>query len=472
MISNQYLSDLTIIVRSTGERTTTLCRTLITEDTGIDDIQIVGKIPFYVTLAECLEIGLKRDKEWTLCVDADVLPFPGAITELLYKATTLDNHYFEIQGLVFDKFFGGWRPAGVHLYRTAFIPKALPLISEFAHEMRPETCMLNAMMKSGYDWAQTSLCFGLHDFDRHANDIFRKAFIHSWKHKDLLIPLIDYWRSRAKESDFFTALKGLSAGISHTDDYLLDKSAQCYTYNEKDDTEAIENTSPLELLATELQTIRTLGYDRAPVWDWAESFWHRKDRNHLLHQIVKKLKSFEYEKYALENKNLCLLQPLQQTAKHFGLNFTGLHFHNTLEKSPTVHITEDGKLTLIIDKSHHKYRVDVPRKGKSVDNLRDTLSKEFMLSLPDNVIVYGAGDIASEFHYKSSVYNIHVNTYMKSEPSHNEIGPDGNKLATPEEAIGLYPESDIVIASIAFKNQMLHRLLACPITSHQKIWVL
>lgn len=199
--------DVSIIVRECGERTADACVGLITELFGEVPHRVSGR-PFQATLRQSLELGLRLGRAWTLCIDADVLVLP-AIRDFLEQARHLPPATFEAQALVLDKLLTIRRPAGNHLYRTALIERALPLIPD-ARSMRPESDMILAMAALGYSNHQSALVVGLHDFEQSFQDIYKKAFLHGHKH-DYLIPQFQpIWEMLGKtDEDFRIALVAL-----------------------------------------------------------------------------------------------------------------------------------------------------------------------------------------------------------------------------------------------------------------------
>src|SRR5690625_2539618 len=120
------IHEATIVVRSVYERTEDLCKRLILEQ-GVkeENLFVIHETPFSTALKYSFEIGIREDLPWTFCIDADVLLRPNSINTMIGHAESQKENVSEIQGLVLDKFFGGPRPAGNHLYRTNVLSKAL-----------------------------------------------------------------------------------------------------------------------------------------------------------------------------------------------------------------------------------------------------------------------------------------------------------------------------------------------------------
>jgi hypothetical protein len=216
-------SDLTVIVRSVGERTETLCKQLLTDQVQESNIFIINERPFTKAIAKTYEIGIENQRKWTLCIDADVLIKEGAVNELLQKASEADENVFEIQGNVLDKFFGGPRAAGNHLYRTSLLKKAIGAIPSPNVSLRPESFTIKQMAAKGYPWIEIDLIVGIHDYEQYYKDIIRKTFIQAKKHGRFMPVLTAYWeRMKNEDTDYQVALWGAKELSTYTKPLTID----------------------------------------------------------------------------------------------------------------------------------------------------------------------------------------------------------------------------------------------------------
>jgi hypothetical protein len=224
------LNIATIIIRSVGERTEALCKKLIIEQGVSEDaIFIINEAPFSKAMKVGFEIGIREKRPWTFCVDADVLLRPGSVLNMIRHAEKQPKNVCEIQGFVLDKFFGGARTAGVHLYRTSLLEKVLQEIPLEGVDIRPESFALNSMKKNGYPWYAVEELVGLHDFEQSNEDIFRKCFAQAHKHLNYTELFIPFWRSKSfLDEDYKIALAGFGEGIKHFGDVRIDKRAEYF----------------------------------------------------------------------------------------------------------------------------------------------------------------------------------------------------------------------------------------------------
>ncbi|SEK59675.1 hypothetical protein [Ectothiorhodospira marina] len=214
----------TVIIRSARERTEALCRELVlAQEVPAEAVFVVREVPFSQSMRTSFRIGLEQGRPWTFCVDADLLLRPGAIAHMLELAEQQPPNACEIQGLVLDKFFGGPRPAGNHLYRTAHLEEVIARIPNEGTNIRPEGHTLRSMKKAGYPWVQVPYVVGLHDFEQSYQDIFRKCFVQAHKHLGLTPLFMTIWREgSADDTDYRVALAGFARGIEHYDDVHID----------------------------------------------------------------------------------------------------------------------------------------------------------------------------------------------------------------------------------------------------------
>ena len=217
------IPEITIVIRSSGERTLALCHHLIEMQVPSENIIVITESPFSQAVKHTFELGMERDLPWTLAIDADVLVVDGAIAKLLEIARQKDSNVFEVQGQILDKLFGGPRPGGPHLFRTSFLEEALPLIPDEGVSMRPETFLIKQMASNGNPWIQEEVVLGLHDYEQYFSDIYRKAFMHVRKHGRHIPYLENLWRRLAeKDADYQVAMWGFRASQIYDEGVNID----------------------------------------------------------------------------------------------------------------------------------------------------------------------------------------------------------------------------------------------------------
>jgi len=183
----------------------------------------VSEAPFETALRVCYEAAIRAAKKWTMTLDADVLLMPAAISELLGFAEQMPPHFFHLEGKVFDKITGIYRQAGHRIYRTELLPLALAQIPDPGAQIRPEFHTITQMVALGYPSRLVASPVGLHDFEQHYVDLYRKSVVHATKHRELLPDLIARSaRLSHADADFLVILKGLWDGLVTADTVTID----------------------------------------------------------------------------------------------------------------------------------------------------------------------------------------------------------------------------------------------------------
>ena len=228
--TNSLNDHVSVIIRSVGERTEALCMDLVlAQGLRAENITFIRKTPFSLALQASYEAGIACDRPWTLCLDADVLLLPDSIQEMVRFAEQQKPVVFEFRGLVLDKFLGGPRPAGNHLYRTSLLSQALKFIPQEQNNIRPEQNTLDAMKALGFPLRMKTSLIGMHDFEQYYADIYRKCFVHAHKHKKYAEIFVTYWPQQAgRDLDYKIALKGFTDGLEFEGNVGIDAQQDIY----------------------------------------------------------------------------------------------------------------------------------------------------------------------------------------------------------------------------------------------------
>jgi hypothetical protein len=214
--------DLAIVIRSAGERTLEVCYNLIVSQCGCS-IEIVKERPFESALRRSYEIGIQQNSAWTMTVDADVMLRKGAVRALLAAAEAMPRRYFQLQGRIHDKITGLYRRAGLRIYRTSLLAKAVKMIPSPGDEIRPEQFVTDRMQELNYPARNIGYVAGLHDYEQYYRDLYRKAFVHAHKYRDLVSIIIQRCDELKRDDrDFLIILRGLQDELRHTGVVRLD----------------------------------------------------------------------------------------------------------------------------------------------------------------------------------------------------------------------------------------------------------
>jgi hypothetical protein len=225
-----FTDDVLVVIRSAGERTVQACRSqLLAQGMEETAVEVVEEVPFSEALRTAFSLGIARNRKYTFCVDADLLLRPGAIQHMYEAFEAQPASVCQVQGLIMDKFFGGHRAGGVHVYRTALLPKVMACIPPEGVDLRPETHALQQMAALGHPWVQVEYIVGTHDDEQWARDIYRKCFVQATKHLYLADLFIPYWKQMQEaDPDFRVAIRAFADGIAYQGAVLIDTSQDIY----------------------------------------------------------------------------------------------------------------------------------------------------------------------------------------------------------------------------------------------------
>ena len=79
---NNFLDDIAVVVRASGERTTSICIQLLEKQVGKIAGLVEGISPFNAASQKSVEMAVATGKKYTALVDADVLVSPNSLTKL------------------------------------------------------------------------------------------------------------------------------------------------------------------------------------------------------------------------------------------------------------------------------------------------------------------------------------------------------------------------------------------------------
>jgi hypothetical protein len=256
--------NVLIVIRSAHERTEAVCQSLILKQ-GVppEQVVVVRETPFSAALEKSFRLGIEYGYKWTLCVDADVLLRSGSVARMLELIEQESEEVCEIQGYILDKFFGGPREGGIHLYRTSLLGRLLDLVVHNETKIRPEGSALTSMKEAGFPWKQVPYIVGIHDFEQSYRDVFRKNFVQAHKHLYRAELLLTVFRKHLHEDkDFEIALKGFNSGVVHSGEVRIDVKQAVY----KNEFEQLQIAEKPELLG---DAIRLSDIDRI-IREWKE----------------------------------------------------------------------------------------------------------------------------------------------------------------------------------------------------------
>lgn len=217
--------NLHVIVRAAGERTADYTCRELARQTFAGSVERVELMPFWKTLREGLERGLKSGSPWVLSVDADILPAPDAVARVQQWIAKADTRTGVLSGMFQDKLLGGIRFGGVRVYRASVIPEMLEVMPALGENVRPESSAITRLAERGWRHEKVTDLVGLHDYEQYYRDIYRKAFLHMQKHGYAAGRFFALWKKLAVEdADYLVALGGAADAVMELNDVDCDAS--------------------------------------------------------------------------------------------------------------------------------------------------------------------------------------------------------------------------------------------------------
>jgi hypothetical protein len=212
--------SLTVVVRSASERTEELCVSSIRAQSAAE-VTLIRERPFLSALRTSIRLGIEGAREFTLCVDADIVLAPGAIARMLTHLRAAPGAFFAC-GSLLDRYYGEPKLRGTHLYRTRFLEEAALAIPNSEAVERPETAMKNVLLGRG----RTSVfindrLLGLHGYGQYYADTFRTIACRGQKSREQFMWLMErFAQGSAHDIDLRVALWALTESVDS--DFSLD----------------------------------------------------------------------------------------------------------------------------------------------------------------------------------------------------------------------------------------------------------
>lgn len=194
-----------VVVRASGERTAAACERILARDADGMPIHVVNEHPFEAALRNCYAIGRDSGATWMVTVDGDVLPRAGAVRALLAEAERTPSNVAQVEGLVLDRVWGGFRHAGNRAYRTRFLDTLTGLVPGDGSALRPETAALDRLAAQGHPSRECLAVFGVHDHEQFLCDLYRKAFLQGQKFPDWVRERLPAWKASGEPDDLIVA---------------------------------------------------------------------------------------------------------------------------------------------------------------------------------------------------------------------------------------------------------------------------
>ena len=220
------IDDITFVVRSVGERTEQICVDRLVKLGGQEQVELIRDItPFCAAVEKAFELGIKKGRKWTACIDADMLYWDERIERFVSSANRIvdekgESNCFSFQGFCYDHFFCRPRIGGFHLYLTRNLPNALQYCGN--DSLRPETIVKRSMAAQGCYTYVIHEIVGIHDFFQYYESIVKKGILHSKKHSSIEELITKWTNMQSENEDYKWALRGVKIGRDFSEKILVD----------------------------------------------------------------------------------------------------------------------------------------------------------------------------------------------------------------------------------------------------------
>lgn len=226
-MSKDVNRDVTVVIRTVGERTTDLCRRILEAQLPKDQVHLISERPHSQSVKRTFEIGIEQNRRWTMAVDADVLFFEGSVEKLIRNAESLSKRRLRkllvYQGNVYCKLFGKPRP-GFHLYNTQFLKHALAEQPGASENLRPESSIWATLADKGFLRYVDEHIYAIHAFEQSKQDCLKNGFFQASKHLFLAHKMVPKWReSGASDTDYKLFLEGFQKGLVNEGSVKVDQ---------------------------------------------------------------------------------------------------------------------------------------------------------------------------------------------------------------------------------------------------------
>lgn len=204
-----------VFIRTVGERTAFHCIKSVLDDlVNLENVHVITNMcPFYKTLEEMFKVVKKREYEYFLALDADVVLEKGWREVYDKKIAELDD-FFVFSMSVEDKFFGVI-DRGNHLYNAKYVDYARMKLVGTMYTHKPETHLTRfGDVKDKSPHFDTVI--GKHGYGQYYRDIFYRFWRRrkSGPHYEKKFPFLkgEFTDEQKKDTGYLVAHLGWKYG--------------------------------------------------------------------------------------------------------------------------------------------------------------------------------------------------------------------------------------------------------------------
>lgn len=266
MKNPEITDEISIIIRSSGERTEEYCFEIVKQQIkDISNIVIIRNLPFPIAHIKSIETAYEMDKNYSIFLDADIMLGYNAISKILESLNGFSDNFFMCNFKILDYQFG-CPTYGVHAYKTKYLKQALQFKNESLVQQRPETFVINQMAKHfKIPSFASEVMVGLHGYEQSYEDMYRTMFVRAVKFSHrfefLFERLYSQYKRNPREKDhqilFHALLDGTFFRLSH-EKAPIDKEYYQEYYQELKENFQIDEKPPLAIDEINIEEIMDL----------------------------------------------------------------------------------------------------------------------------------------------------------------------------------------------------------------------
>lgn len=212
------IQNITVIVRSIGERTESLCLHRLAQEIPLENICILRDIPLLESTVLMCHKAIEMDNKYTVMFDADYIPRIGWAEDLLTEAEKHPyNQLGYVKGTIIDKFVMEKRgdQGGPMMYPTWILGLWLDVLNGLDNRLTPEASCQGYFANKGMLSVRTHIWLVLHGYEQDYRDIYRSCFIYGQKLKGVR-ELLPRWENLAEtDKDFKVAVHAYKQGMNY-----------------------------------------------------------------------------------------------------------------------------------------------------------------------------------------------------------------------------------------------------------------
>ncbi len=211
-------SELTVVIRSAGERTEHHCAELLKSTLpNSSQCVVIHERPFSRAVRASFTIGIESARPWLIAVDADLLLLSDVVCRIREVCGKMAPEAFCATPLFLCNTLGGLATRGLHCYRASMLEEALCVTPNADEPLRPESAIQDAMRERGHTRECYAKVFGLHEYEQSLRHVYIKSMLRARKAKEPELFISRLEPLRAISPDARAALWGFEDATSTSD---------------------------------------------------------------------------------------------------------------------------------------------------------------------------------------------------------------------------------------------------------------